>query len=354
MSLAHNGATHPGCRRALRSRGHGARVPVVLLVLACLATQPAWAADAAQPSPDSAILLLQKIQAAARQLDYAGIFTYQQGATLQSTRIVHIVDGTGERERLEMLDGLPREFIRHNDTVQCLVPEKKVIIMERRRGDRFPGVLIGDGKNIPAYYSARQAQAPSRIAGRECMMLDLVPKDEHRYGYRFCTDTQTGLLLKAQILGAQRNVIDQIAFSSLMLGEKVSADQLAPSWNTKGWNVLEAPVQSVDLARTGWRIPSPPGFERMTQVSLPMKAGRHVSQLVFSDGLAAISVFIEPFDDAHGQAPPQGAVRKGAMNIFGARIGNHRLTAIGEVPVATLRDIAERTESVPLVAPQQQ
>ena len=67
---------------------------------------------------------LKKVQEAARQADYAGVFTWQQGASLQSSRIVHIVDGTGERERVEVLDGAAREFIRHNEVVQCLVPRK--------------------------------------------------------------------------------------------------------------------------------------------------------------------------------------------------------------------------------------
>src|SRR3546814_12359412 len=98
----------------------------------------AWSADAPKTVADPALALLQKIQQAARKLDYAGVYTYQQGALMVSSRIVHMVDGTGERERIEMLDGAPREYLRHNEVTQCLMPEKKAVIIERRRGNRLP------------------------------------------------------------------------------------------------------------------------------------------------------------------------------------------------------------------------
>lgn len=349
MRIASHDTAFGWAGRAAQAAWHYGRISLFWLALACCVVPSVQAADAPR-QPDASVMLLQKIQAAARELDYSGVFTYQQGSSLQSTRIVHIVDGTGERERLEMLDGKPREFLRHNDIVQCLVPEKKLIIIENRRGDRFPGLLIGDGKNISAYYVVKRAKSLSRIAGRECTMIELTPKDSYRYGYRFCADTKTSLLLKAQILGKHRNIIDQISFSSVLSGEKVSAEQLATSWNTQGWRVLQAPVQLSDLAKSGWRIPAPPGFETISQVSLSMKSGKQVSQLVLSDGLAAISVFIEPFEQSDDQTLPKGAAREGAMNIYGTRIGDHWMTVIGEVPAATLRDIADRTEYVPLTS----
>ncbi|GAB2911183.1 MucB/RseB C-terminal domain-containing protein [Paralcaligenes ginsengisoli] len=325
------------------------RISGFLMAAACALAQPAWAETS--PAADPIVTLLQKVQTAARENDYSGVFTYQQGSVMQSTRVVHVIDGTGERELLDMLDGPAREFVRHNDTVQCLIPEKKLVILQRRRGDRFPGLLLGDGKEIPAHYEARVGKDPNRVAGRECTMLELVPKDKVRYGFRFCIDTASNLLLKAQTLGLHHQVVDQVSFTSLLIGPGISADQLASRWKTQDWRVLEAPMVSIDLKKMGWRIPAPAGFQTVTQVSRLMKADRQVNQLVLSDGLSAISVFIEPMDRAHKIAPPKGAVHKGAMNIFGTRIGDHWLTAIGEVPVDTLRDIAQHAEYVPLIAP---
>src|SRR5690606_7515171 len=121
-------------------------------------------------------------------------FTYQQGASMQSSRIVHVVDGTGERERLIILDGEPREFIRHNDTVQCLLPAKQTVLVEKRRMDRFPGVLLGDGYNLDAHYSLKTNTQRKRVAGHECIPAEILPRDELRYGYRFCVDPDSKLL----------------------------------------------------------------------------------------------------------------------------------------------------------------
>ncbi|NYT59744.1 MucB/RseB C-terminal domain-containing protein [Alcaligenaceae bacterium] len=342
------------CRQATRHGQLGAvsqhpslgRIYIVLLMAAaCVLAQPAQAGEPTQKAPQTTEIL-KKIQAAARTLDYAGVYTYQQGSMMLSSRIVHLVDGTGERERLELLDGAPREYLRHNDVTQCLIPEKKHIVIEQRRGDRFPALMLGSGPTISEHYQINILSTPHRIANRECTMVELLPNDSHRYGYRLCTDNETNLLLKAQTISAEHGLIDQISFTSLQLGNKVEPGQLVSSWNTKNWQVLETVMEPVDLAASGWRIPFPPGFESITEVSRPMARSRKVSQLVISDGLAAISVFIEPYDS--GPEPPaNGMASAGAMNIFQARIGGHRLTALGEVPVGTLRDIVEHTEYVP-------
>ena len=325
---------------------------VFLLAAACVLVQPSLAAESLASSPEQVLNFLQKVQSAARSQDYSGVYTYQQGSNMLSSRIVHIVDGTGERERIEMLDGAPREYIRHNETTQCLIPEKKLVVLERGRGDRFPALMLGEGKNIPQHYDVTITESRQRIAGRECTLIELHPKDDQRYGYRLCTDSKTHLLLKVQTLSAEHGIIDQITFTSLQTGDKVESRHLDSSLDTKGWQVYEAVMTPVDLSKSGWRVPFPAGFETVMQVVRPMKQGRQVSHLMLSDGLAAISVFIEPLAAGDDNSQTKGAVRTGAMNIFRTRIGGHWLTALGEVPATTLRDIAERTEYVPLATQQ--
>src|SRR3546814_6284944 len=106
-----------------------------------------------------------------------------------------------------MLDGAAGEFVRHDDTVQRLIPSHKIIIVQTRRFDRFPGLLINDGRNIPAHYVVKKNKRPNRIAGRECTMIELTPKDHERYGYRYCSDAKTDLLLKAQTVSPHGGVI---------------------------------------------------------------------------------------------------------------------------------------------------
>jgi len=295
----------------------------------------------------SVLALLQRIQSAARTQDYVGVFTHQYGETLASSRIVHVVDGTGERERLEQLDGEPREYLRHNETTQCLMPQRKLVIREQGRSHRFPGLLVGEGQAIDQYYQLRDAEKFSRVAGRACRVFHLEPQDTQRYGYTLCTDTQTDLLLKVQIANAE-GVMDQIVFTSIVVGQDVSPAQLQSNWNTQGWEVRDVHKLSTNLAQQGWRIPAPAGYQTVAQRLRPMSKNRQVSQLVLSDGLAAISVFIEPMPSLPARDHMLGTtLRRGALSIHTARIGNHGLTVLGDVPPAVLQALAQRTQFVP-------
>ena len=321
--------------------------------MACLALAtvalmgPTPMAIAAEPQSEPGPEILQKMQDAARNLDYAGVYTYQQGNIVLSTRVVHIVDGTGERERISLLDGRPREYIRHNETTRCLLPDDRVVLVERRESERFPAVLFDDGERLPAHYDLQLADTPDRVAGRECRDLTLVPRDAQRFGFRICADRDTGLPLRAQTLGPD-GVLAQIVFNTLEVGKGVASEALAPTWNTSEWKVVEIPIKEVDLAAEGWRIPLPPGYEPLTQVARQMKGGREVKHLVASDGLSTLSVFIEAYSGPEGQPHDLGLVRKGVLSVYRKRIGDHWLTVLGEVPADTVRDLAHRTEYVPL------
>lgn len=239
----------PVLGRAAAWQAHRAGWFAATLLTAFLAAHdPARAADTAPAQQgDDVVQLLSRIQQAARKQDYAGVFMYQQGEMIQSSRLVHVLDGTGERERLEILDGQPREYLRHNEDVQCLIPERKTVLLERRRGDRFPGLLLGDPANLTEHYKIRTESALHRVAGRECRLITIEPLDKLRYGYRLCADVETNLLLKAQTLNAARGVVEQVSFTSLRLGAEVDPQSLTSRWNTRDWKVLEPSMKPVDL-----------------------------------------------------------------------------------------------------------
>src|SRR3546814_14641203 len=117
--------------------------------------------------------MLQKIQTAARKLDYSGVFTYQQGPVMQSTRIVHVVDGTGERERLEMLDGAPGEFVRHNDTMQRLTHSTTILTVQTPLIARFLGLLTNEGRTIPASYLITTTKHTNTITDAELHNINI-------------------------------------------------------------------------------------------------------------------------------------------------------------------------------------
>ncbi len=289
---------------------------------------------------------LKKVQEAARQADYAGVFTWQQGASLQSSRIVHIVDGTGERERVEVLDGAAREFIRHNDVVQCLVPEKNLVLVEEQRIQRFPSLMLEQDAAVDEHYDLSVGPSGQRVAGRNCTLIDIRPRDTLRYGHRLCVDEETDLLLKAQTLNEFGQVIDQIAFTSLQLGDEVQAEQLAPAWDTTGWKVVQTAGEDIKAEDLGWRIPPPAGFRYVAQMARPTRSGQSMTHLVLTDGLAAISVFLEPVSERpSGQPTPSRSA--GAMSIHGLRVADYWLTLVGEVPLGTLKTLAGQVEYVP-------
>jgi sigma-E factor negative regulatory protein RseB len=310
----------------------------------------AWGAAA---RADDGSQLLARIQDAANKQNYMGVFQYQQGENMQSSRLVHMVDAGGERERVETLDGQPRVYLRRNDEIQYLQPERKILRREHRRTERFPGLVQGDPAQVARHYTIKASDKLGRVADRQCRIVTIEPRDALRYGYRLCVDLDTNLLLKAQTLDASRRIVEQVSFSSVRVGKDVDATRADSSWDTHDWKVLEPAMKPVDLAAQGWRVAMPDGFQAVMQVARqmgPAPAGapgsgpRTVSQVVLSDGLAAISVFIEPYDAGKHRHPPAGPIRRGAINIYGKRVADYWLTALGEVPVATLERVAATTE----------
>src|SRR5207244_5583719 len=134
-----------------------------------------------------------------------------------------------------------------------------------------------------------------RVAGIDCRVLQLKPRDALRYGYKLWVEPNSGLLLKIQVLGQDDAVIEQVAFSDVRIGESISAAELKPSWSTAGWEVVRHASHQIELSKQGWSITAPEGFRMLTQVERNLRNDSHAAlQAVYSDGLATVSVFIEP------------------------------------------------------------
>jgi sigma-E factor negative regulatory protein RseB len=319
------------------------RLGALLTVGVCAWVQVAQAQSGAD--------VLRQIQEAARQLNYVGVYTYQQGDHIESSRITHQFDGKHEKERIEVLDGAPREYLRTDDEVQCLLPEQKTVLRERQRGDRFPGLLRIDPKSIENNYSVSVGAVALRVAGRHCRPVEVMPRDSHRYGYRLCADTESSLLLKAQMIDERGTVIEQIAFTQVTIDAEISDAMLVPAWPTKDWHTVRTQHQKIDLAALGWRVNAPPGYVSTSEVTREFADRKHVHQLVLSDGLATISIFIEPYLPERSEYVPQGAAQSGSVNIYGVRIANYWLTVLGEVPASTLEQLAQSIQYMSVASP---
>jgi sigma-E factor negative regulatory protein RseB len=136
-------------------------------------------------------------------------------------------------------------------------------------------------------------------------------------------------------------VLEQMAFAELRIGG-IDPEQLKPSWSTEGWKVEQTAHRPIDLGEQGWRIQPPGGFKPLYSVSRPMATGSAL-QAVYSDGLATLSVFIEP---AGNSARDQAMLPRGPINGFSRRFGDSMVTVVGEIPSATARAVANAAERI--------
>jgi len=288
---------------------------------------------------------LQAIRSAAQRSSYTGTIVYQHGDEVRSSRIVHYFDGTTARERVQTLDGRPREFIREGDQVQCLYPRQRRVVIEQG-GPRvaFPALGQVGLSRVLEYYALTSGDL-ERVAGIECKVLQLVPRDTLRYGYRLWVHPDSGLLLKVQVVGQEDAMIEQIAFSDVRIGQPIDQAQLKPSWSTTGWEVVRHPSRQIELSRQGWSVTAPEGFHRLAEVELELgnDSTKEALQAVYTDGLATVSVFIEPGAAPDDPAPVQ---HRGPWSAFMRRVGDARVTVVGEVPQTTVRSIADSVHSV--------
>ena len=308
------------------------------------------AAAASAGTQQSAARWLDRIQRAARQQNYEGTFVFQRGAFVQSSRIKHYATDDGEYELIESLDGKPRKQLRHNDDVFTFVPERKLVIVEKRQSkDAFPALLATTGDHVLSVYNAKMLGG-DRVAGVDAEVIELDPKDAYRFAYKLWADAKTGLLLRAQTLDpASGQVLEQLAFTQIRIG--VAADK-APIANgihdTAGWTVVHSPVEPVDMEAQGWNFGTTvPGFRKVRELRRPMAARDPkeppiaVDQAVFSDGLAAISIFVEPVEH---NSRKEGSGSTGATHVLVKRNGDYWITLLGEVPQVTLQQFASAIE----------
>ena len=319
----------------------------VLLVLALLGIlNPVWAEE-----PVDAQVLLQKIQQASKKMSYSGIFVFQHENELNTSRIFHQFDGNVELEKIEKLDGRRLEFVRHNEDITRYQPDTRTLRVEKRQDqDMFPAVLAFNSPSLSDHYQFRLAEM-ARVAGVDCRVVVIEPKDALRYGYRLCAAVPSNLMLMAQTTGADGKVLEQIAFTNLSLGA-IDANNLKTSFNdVADWKTVRGAV--VASTESGWHVKNlPAGFKKMREVrrligthtgtGSTQHAGdlHEVLQLVFSDGLASISVFVEPLSLDHHA----GTVQQGATTISGFQQGSYWVTLVGEVPPAAIKLLADSIE----------
>lgn len=300
--------------------------------------------------PDTGLAAwLSRVHEAPRRRAYVGTFVVSAGGHMASARIWHVCDGAQQVERVESLSGVPRSTYRRNDQVMTFLPESKKVIAEKRESvGLFPNLVPHDGAAIVQSYRL-EPSGQERVAGFDADVVQLQARDRLRFGYRVWTEKKTGLVVKLQTLDVTGRVLEQSAFSDLQLDEPVNMAKLLQVMNrTQGFDVETPVMTKTTAAGQGWVFKSVvPGFDLVGchNRALSVEPGAPAAQMmqcVFSDGLASVSLFVEGFD-ARRHARP-GAQAFGATHTLTRRMGDWWLTAVGEVPGATLVIFAQGLE----------
>ena len=322
------GSVVPVMRRAARPAATFA------IAVASLVTMPAALAE-------DATAWINRAATAAHQLNYSGTIVYQHGGHVETSRLVHAYDLSGEFEKLNNLDGPAREIIRSAGEVRCYYPDAKVVRIESRTfRNAFPSLSPQQQKSLLEYYDFRKAES-GRVAGIEAQAYVFEPRDGLRYGHKFWADPSTGLLLKARMVNESSDVVEQFAFTDIAIGGRIDRATLRPTWSNvpSDWQVHQEGPGDLEAKETGWTVAKlPAGFTKIVEGFRTLRGKRApVAHLVYSDGLVAVSVFVEAMA---GAPHPTGAVQQGGTSIFMRQLDDHLVTVLGEVPQATVRQIA--------------
>jgi sigma-E factor negative regulatory protein RseB len=296
--------------------------------------------------PVDGVAWLDKIVSAAQKLNYSGTFTYSSGSHLEISRITHVVDASGEREKLEVLDGSPREVIRVNNEVKCYLPEERTLIIDQSVHRRaFPARLSDSRSGVTEFYRASIGDM-SRVAGRDSRLLTLDPKDNLRYGHQLWADAATGLLLRARMVGDRGEAIEQFVFTDVTIGPMVDKGKLKSSFSGKSadWRIVDAKATDSSGDEVEWVFRAQlPGYRQSTWMRRKLQANRpEAFHVVFSDGLAAISVFVEPLKPNRPERV--GMFASGPFNVYRRNLGDFALTLLGEVPPVALKLLGDGIE----------
>jgi sigma-E factor negative regulatory protein RseB len=297
--------------------------------------------------------ILQQVSQALDSIDYRGTIVRSFDDRLETLKIAHRNDDGIVREKLVALDGEGREIIRTGDEVLCIFPKSKMVLVESA------GSVAGAFSRLPAemnqikrHYTLWVA-GYERVAGRKSVKVVVRPNDNFRYGHRLWADKQTYLPLRMQMFDAHDRVIEEIRFTDVEIGAVVSDEQLTSGVSTDAFrwvrpdenkSVAERLELLASVRTEGWSADDQAGFSltdsQMERLGGPDRIAHH---LTFSDGLATVSVFIEP-QPAAAAAGNEADSRMGAAHSHRRVVGNRQVTVVGEVPAETVHLLAESTE----------
>ena len=281
---------------------------------------------------------LNRMAAAVQSTSYEGTVIRLRNGKAEALKVVHTVDDGVIREKVVAQEGSGLEIIRRGNEVHCILPERKSVLIEEWDNQStlfstLPRSRIQFGNEYDLAIVRKE-----RVAGRQALLLAIRPHDGLRYGHRIWLDTETGFPLQTQLIDEHGEAIEQVTFADIEINREIHASQLAPSYSTDGFTWLrQSSGHSKTPIVTEWSGGDlPTGFRAVSAHEEAMQDGGPITHIVFSDGLATVSVFISPTSGNFSE----GASEVGGSHAYGLIVDGYEITAMGEVPPATVRQIA--------------
>lgn len=286
---------------------------------------------------------LERASHASRTLNYSGTYFYHHGEHTEIMRVAHRTDGKNELNKIEVLDGPHREFIRINDEVYCHLADGKTVRVNRNAVQRFFPSVLPDNPGRLANHYVPKLGGVDKVAGRTCQVLILAPRDGYRYTQMLWLDQATALPLKARTVDDRGATVSMFVFSEVEIGKQ--PDKAIFDVRTAGKTMQQASVAKTDRQDV-WDMTPPPGYTRSFEVmrSLPGRKNPTLHR-IYSDGMSTFSMFIEPA--LINVQALEGLSTEGAINIYSRRVDGYKVTALGEVPAATLLEVANSVQRKP-------
>ena len=290
----------------------------------------------AQSSPGE---WLDRMSDVALVMSYEGTVIRSQNGSSDTLKVARkIVDGV-VNERLTTQEGNGLEIIRVGNEVHCILPDKQSVLVEEwnNQSTLFSALPTSDVRYAAQYDVSLVRE--DRVAGRSAVMLAIRPHDEFRFGHRIWLDQKTAFPLKTQLLDVNGEIIEQVKFAEISYGSSVTQNVLTPSVSIESFTWYKEPAryQEVDVDTRWSSADIPPGFRSISaKTEIEAESDTSVTHIVYSDGLADISVFVTRKSDKD----IVGASRLGSSNSYGAELGDFQITAVGKVPAGTVRRIA--------------
>ena len=284
---------------------------------------------------------LERMSAAMSQMSYQGTFVYVRDDAVETMRITHVTDETGVRERLYSVSGPHREVIRDRKGVRCVLRDSASVVEDQVvASSYFPELPLSiiDSDNV-GYRLETGGEA--RIAGHTARRVTISPEDNFRYGYDFWLEEHTGLLLKWELFDAGHKPIAKLMFTNFAIGSAVNMSELESDSHPEDFIEMKTfSLQNTVVTRSSprWQPAKlPPGFQLASHSHKTGTDGIY-EHMVYSDGLAAVSVYVEQQGTEAAVKP--GESQLGTNNAYTSQQGALQITVIGEVPAITVKAIA--------------